>query len=73
MIERNEHLWRGSLALSGGERVALGKPLLMKVRVNRWDGADSVQAFHLFRSQIPANGAQIVAQLLFIPRANDQR
>ncbi len=61
------------LPLSGGERVALGKALLMKVRVNRWDGADSVQAFDLFRSQVPANRTQVVAQLLFITRANDQR
>ena len=39
----------------------------------RMNGADGVQSFDLCRSQIPANCAQIVAQLLFISRADDQR
>src|SRR5215472_5936608 len=41
--------------LLGRKWIALGEPLLMKVRINRWNSADVVQSFDLCGGQIPAN------------------
>jgi hypothetical protein len=44
---------------------------LVEIRIGQWNRAGGVQSGNLIRSQVPANGSQILAQLFFVAHTND--
>src|SRR5215470_9817255 len=52
-------------------RIALGEAALMPVGIGQRGRARCVQLRNLFRRQVPADGTEILAQLLLIARADD--
>src|SRR5688572_1742547 len=56
-----------------GRRIAFGEPALVPVRVWQRHLAGGVEPRHLIARQVPADGAQVLPQLFFVARADDER
>jgi hypothetical protein len=54
-------------------RIAFGEYALVPVRIGQGNGARIVQLLHLVRREIPADGAEILSELLFVARPDDHR
>lgn len=62
----------GSGSPPGWKRIPLAEAGLMPVGVNPWRGAGLIQFRDLFGREVPADGAQVVAELVLVARADDE-
>src|SRR5437868_6369290 len=66
-------LFPRSLSFLHRRRIPFGKIPLVPVRIDGRSRAGLVETGNLLRGKIPSVGAQIVAQLFFVARSDDDR
>src|SRR5690242_17085358 len=58
---------------SYGGRVPLGEAPLVPVGIGQWRAAGGVEPGHLLGREVPADGPEVLPQLLLVPGADDDR